>query len=411
MRSGRYILFILFATLLLDTVGIGMVIPIIPTIFTNPASPDFLLTGYPPSTWYFLAGLITALFGLMQFVMSPILGELSDVYGRKKLLTLGVGVLALSQLTFGFGISIGSVLLLFVARTVAGIAAANFAIVQAAIADVSEPKDRAKNFGLVGAAFGIGFILGPLLSGWIAGFTGSAAAPFWFAAALGTLNVLSVSLFLPETHKHRRSEHKFHILKGIHNIQAAFRDREARPIYLANFLYMCGFAFFTSFIGIFLVGKFSLSESGVGSFFGVVGAGIVVTQLFILRALAHRFSERAILRYSMLVTAAGILTYPFVPNVLILFALAPLISIPIGLTTANTTALISKSVSPERQGAALGINSSLLALSQGVVPVVAGVGAGIIGLSAPFFTAGVLMIFGWSVLFVFMKRSHHAHTA
>ncbi len=403
----KYVLFILFGTLLLDTIGIGMVIPIIPVVFTDPSSSDFLLQGYPPQTWYFLAGLITALFGLMQFIASPILGELSDVYGRKRLLTVGVGVLAISQLVFGFGISIGSVVLLLIARTVAGIAAANISIAQASIADVTEPKDRAKNFGLVGAAYGIGFILGPLLSGWIAGFSGSAAAPFWFAAALGTLNVISVSLFLPETHAQRGGKHSFHLLKGIHNIQAALRDREARPLYLSNFLYMCGFAFFTSFIGIFLVGKFALSESGVGSFFGVVGAGIVVTQLFILRALAHRYSERMILRYSMIVTSLCILVYPFIPDAFILFAMAPAIAIPIGLTTANMTALISKSVSPQRQGAALGINSSLMALSQGVVPIVAGIGAGVIGLSAPFFTAGILMLTGWSVLFIFMRRAHH----
>lgn len=399
----KYVLYILFGTLLLDTIGIGMVIPIIPTIFTDPTSHDFLLHGYPESTWYFLAGLITALFGLMQFIASPILGELSDVYGRKRLLTIGVGVLAFSQLLFGFGVSIGSVVLLLVSRTVAGIAAANFSIVQASIADVSLPQDRAKNFGLVGAAFGIGFILGPLLSGWIAGFSGSAAAPFWFAATLGLINVLSVTLFLPETHAHRKAASRFHLFKGIQNIRAALTDKDARPVYFSNFLYMSGFAFFTSFSGVYLVGRFGFSESLIGSFFGVIGASIVVTQLFILRALAHRYSEKAILRYSMAVTALAIFAYPFMPDPLLLFALGPVIAIPIGLTTANMTALVSKSVSAERQGAALGINSSLLAFSQGVVPVVAGVGAGVIGLSAPFFTAAILMLIAWAMLFFFFR--------
>ncbi len=403
----RKILFVLFATLLIDTIGIGMVIPIIPTIFTNPASHDFLLAGYSTQMQYFIAGLVTALFGLMQFIMSPILGELSDAYGRKRLLTIGVAVLAISQLLFGFGINIGSVALLLFARTVAGIAAANFSIAQASIADVTEPRDRAKNFGLVGAAFGIGFILGPLLSGWIAGITHSAAAPFWVAAALGVLNVLSVTLFLPETHKLKTGAHTFHVLKGIHNIQAAFRDKDARPVYLTNFLYMSGFSFFVSFIGIFLVGKFALSESAIGTFFGIIGAAIVVTQLFILRALAHRYSERAILRYSILTTAFGLLLYPFAPSAFILFALAPIISIPQGLTMANMTALISKSVSPERQGAALGINASLVAFSQGVIPLIAGVGAGVIGLSLPFFTATALMLFAWFVLFVFFRPVPH----
>jgi DHA1 family tetracycline resistance protein-like MFS transporter len=399
----KYVLFILFGTLLLDTIGIGMVIPIIPVIFTDPTSQDFLLQGYTIGQQYFLAGLITALFGLMQFLASPILGELSDVYGRKKLLTIGIAVLAFSQLLFGFGISVGSIALLLIARTVAGIAGGNFSIAQATIADVSLPEDRAKNFGLVGAAFGIGFILGPLLSGWIAGLSGSAAAPFWVAAALGIINVLSVTFFLSETNLNRKEAQKFHVFKGLQNIYAAWNDPEARPVYLASFLYMCGFAFFTSFIGVLLVAQYGLDESGVGSYFGVVGVSIVVTQLFVLRILTKLFTERQILRYSMIIAAAGLVFYPFVPNVLFLFALAPFFAVPQGLTMANISALVSRSVSPARQGAALGINGSLIALSQGAVPLIAGVGTSLIGLSAPFITATVLMLSAWSVLFIFLR--------
>ena len=104
---------ILFVTLLIDMIGIGMIIPILPIIFTDSSSPSFLLSGYTSGEQYLMAGLLTALFGLMQFLGAPILGELSDVFGRKKLLILGVGVLALSQLLFGFGIEIGSLALLF----------------------------------------------------------------------------------------------------------------------------------------------------------------------------------------------------------------------------------------------------------------------------------------------------------
>lgn len=158
-------LLVLFITLLIDMIGIGMIIPIIPILFTDPTSPSFLLAGYSRDAQYLLAGLLTAVFGLMQFLGAPILGELSDVYGRKRLLILGVGVLAISQLLFGFGVEIGSLWLLFISRAVAGLAGANFSVAQASIADVTDPKDRAKNFGLIGAAFGIGFILGPILGG------------------------------------------------------------------------------------------------------------------------------------------------------------------------------------------------------------------------------------------------------
>ncbi len=397
-------LLILFVTLLIDMIGVGMIIPIIPIIFTDPTSPSFLLSGYTTGEQYLFAGLLTALFGLMQFLGAPLLGELSDVYGRKKLLILGVGVLAVSQLLFGFGIEIGSLTLLFFSRAIAGLAGANFSIAQASIADITEPKDRAKNFGLIGAAFGIGFILGPTLGGLLSHTFNNAAVPFWIASLLGIGNVLFVSLFLPETHQKRRAEHNFHFLKGIQNILAAWRDKDARPVYLSSFLYMSGFVFFTSFIGILLVARFGLSESAVGTFFGASGIWMVITQLVILRFLAGRYSEKTILWYAVPLVAVALIGYPLMPSIALLYAFIPVLAIPNGLSMANFGALVSKSVSAERQGAALGINGSLMALSQGIIPLCAGVVSALLGLVAPFFIGAGLVIGAWLILFVFLKR-------
>ncbi|MBC7836207.1 MFS transporter [Acetobacteraceae bacterium] len=399
----KRVLPVLFGTLLLDMIGIGMVLPIIPIIFTDPTSPSFLLMGYSVQMQYFIAGLVTALFGFMQFIASPILGEISDVYGRKKLLTLGVGVLAVSQLLFGFGIEIASVALLLFSRIVAGLAGANFSIAQATIADVTLPHDRAKNFGLIGAAFGIGFILGPVLGGFIAHAANNPAAPFWFAGLLGICNVIFISLFLPETRHNKSAAQKFHFLKGIQNIKDAFQDKDAAPVYLSSFLYWCGFSFFTSFIGILLVNKFSFDAAGIGIFFGVVGVWIVITQLFILRILTRKYNERQILRYSILLMAAAIALYPFMPTVMFLYILLPILSVPQGLSMANMQALVSQSVSEEKQGAALGINGSLVALSQGAIPLLAGVGGAFFGVTAPFIAGGVLVASAWAVLF--LRRS------
>ena len=396
----KRVLPVLFITLLLDMIGIGMLIPIIPIIFTDPTSPEFLLPGTTVQMCFILAGLITALYGLVQFIAAPILGELSDVFGRKRLLTLGVGVLAISNVLFGFGIMIKSLALLFFARGVAGLAAANFSIAQASIADVSKPEERAKNFGLVGAAFGIGFIVGPVLGGWVAGFAHSAAAPFWLSGALGILNLISLSLFYKETHTDRKAESKFHIFKGIQNIKSAIADKDAFPIYMTSFLYMSGFAFFTSFIGIYLVNRFGFNETSIGTFFGVVGAWVVISQVFVLGFLTKLFKERQILKVSLLVFACSLAVYPFIPSAILLFVLVPLIAIPQGVTMANLTSLVSKSVPPARQGAALGINSSLLALAQGIIPVLAGAGSAIIGLHAPFIVGGALVLCAWSVLFL-----------
>ena len=396
----KNVLPILFVTLLIDMIGIGMLIPILPIILTDPSSPSFLLLGYSVKEQYLVAGFLTAIFGLMQFIAAPLLGELSDIYGRKRLLTLGVGLLALSQMVFGYGIVIASLPLLFVSRMVAGLAGANFSIAQASIADVTLPQDRAKNFGLIGAAFGLGFIIGPVLSGFVAHATGNASAPFFLAGLFGIVNLLFITYFLPETRKvEDRVWKKFSMLAGIRNIKSALTDADTRPVYGASFLYQSGFTFFTSFVGVLLVSTYGFSETSIGTFFGAVGVCIVFTQLVILRYLTKRYTERQILRVSLIVLASVLALYPFAPHIYILYTLVPILAIANGLSMANMGALISKGVSKEKQGAALGINGSLMALAQGIAPLIAGIGSGIIGLQAPFVTGGLLVFGAWILLF------------
>jgi len=335
----------------------------------------------------------------MQFLAAPILGELSDVYGRKKLLTVGVALLALSNIAFGFGVQMASLWILFGSRIVAGFAGANFSIAQASIADISTPENRAKNFGIIGAAFGIGFILGPLLGGLVAATFSFSAAPFWFAGALGALNVLFIWVMLPETRVvSEKVKARFDIFKGLKNIRAAAKDKDASPVYVTSFLYMSGFAFFTSFIGILLAVQHGYTEAGVGIFFAVVGVCIAFTQLVILGRVTKKYTEKKILLFGFPIVAAVIFLYPFVQGNFILFLLIPVMAVPQGLAFANISSLVSKSVSPDKQGAALGINGSLMALAQGIVPLVAGIGTGIIGLASPFIAGSTLMMIAWFVL-------------
>jgi DHA1 family tetracycline resistance protein-like MFS transporter len=392
----RKALTVLFFTLVLDMIGIGMVIPIIPVIFTDPTSPSFLLTGINSHYWYFLAGLTTALFGIVQFFAAPLLGELSDIYGRRKLLFLGVTVLAISQGIFGLGIITKSLGLIFFSRIIGGLAAANFSIAQATIADISTPETRAKNFGLVGAAFGIGFVVGPVLSGYIAHFFDSASAPFWIAGILGMINMTSVYFFLPETHKERTLiAKKITIFKALNNIKLAFTDKEASHLYKANFFYFTGFAFFTSFSGLYLVNKYGIGEAGLGNYFAVVGISIVFTQLVILRYISGKKTPLQIIRYSMICVAITTALVPYMPTLFLQYLLVPFIAIPQGLSMANLNALLSTSVPKERQGVALGINGSLSALSQGLVPLLGGVVTTYLGLSTPFVIGGLCIFYAW----------------
>ncbi len=401
MNSQPRVLPVLFATLLLDMIGFGMVIPILPILLTDPSSPAFLLDGYSQGMQFLMAGVLMALWGVTQFISAPIAGELSDRFGRKRLLIVGVGVLAASQVLFGIGVEIESIGLLFFARAIAGIAAGNAAIAQATIADVTAPQDRAKNFGLIGAAFGIGFILGPLLSGWIAGFTDDPAMPFWVAGALGTLNVLFVGLFLRETNTRAAAARTaFTIWKGARNIAAAVRDVDTRTLYAASFLYLLGFGFLPPFYGVFLVNELGFNATQVGMAFAAVGLCVTFAQLVVLRLLTTRFSERAILRVSMLTVAASMVVFSFMPTWWLVIALIPFTSIPQGLTMANMPALISRAVPRERQGVALGINGSLMALGAALAPAIGGVGAAVLDIHTPFVLGGACIFAAWAVLFL-----------
>lgn len=403
VNNPRRILTVLFCTLLLDMIGVGMLIPIIPSLFTDATSPSFLLDGFSVTEQYFVAGLITAVFSFMQFIAAPILGELSDMFGRKKLLTLGVGMLAVSQLLFAVGITFASIGILIFARALGGIAGANFSIAQAVIADVTAPEKRAQNFGLIGAAFGVGFVLGPLLGGVLAGATGNPAVPFIFAGVLGMVNVLSITLFLPETNHHRAPKGKVSFLKGWHNITAAFKDKEVRPIYAVSFLVMLGFGFYTSFSSIYLSERFFFSESEVGTYFASVGIWIIVSQLVLVRYLAARYSSRTLLLCASPILALCIFLYPFIPSVLLLYIIIPFIAASFGLISTAIPALVSQGADKDKQGAALGINGSLQALSQGTAPLLAGLGAGFFSLSMPFALGTILILLAFFIVFSFTR--------
>ena len=148
--------------------------------------------------------------------------------------------------------------------------------------------------------------------------------------------------------------------------------------------------------------RFGLSESAIGTFFGAVGFWIIVTQAFILRIISHRYKERQVLRYTIIMMAISLSLYPFVPSIIWIYSIIPLLAIPNGLTMANMTALISKSVGPSKQGAALGINGSLMALAQGIIPLLAGFGSGILGIAAPFLAGSLLALGSW--YFLFLRR-------
>ena len=389
-------LFFLFFTVFLDMLGFGILIPIIPQLFANPASQFYLLA---PDTsvgfGYILLGFLVAVFPLGQFFSSSIKGQLSDFYGRKKLLIVSIGATVIAYVLFALGIWWRNIPLLFISRFFAGITGGNIVVAQAAIADLTTPENRSRNFGMIGAAFGLGFIIGPYIGGklsdptFIAGLTPS--SPFWFAAGLALINTFLIIFFFKETNKN--------ILRGkldwnrsIGNIKRALMLPNLRHLYVTSFLYQAGFSFYTSFFAVYLVYKFSVDQGTIGEFFAFIGFCVVLTQVFIVRRVAKIYREESILRWSILGSGLAVLSFFMPHQLLFLFALVPFFAVFNGLSLVNLTAIISKSADPKEQGEILGINASVSALAQAIPPAISGFVAAIVIPTQPIVVAGVFIL-------------------
>lgn len=403
---------VLLFTIFVDLIGFGIIIPIIPQLLANPASEFYLLGGGQTlQQGYILLGYLTAVFSIAQFLAAPILGQLSDRFGRKKILAICLLGTAISYVVFAIGILTKNIPLLFASRAFAGLSGGNIAVAQASIADFTPPEHRAKNFGLMGAAFGLGFIIGPYLGGKLSDPTFvswfNPATPFWFAAILSLLNVVSLIFILPETNKHIKHGLSIIWSKSVINIWHALQHPQLRELFTVNFLFNAGFTFFTTFFAVFLINKFRFTQGDIGTFFAWVGLWFAFTQAVIVRVLANKFSEVQIVRVALLVSSVSVFLYFFPDTTLGLYLITPILAIANGLIFANLTALISKNADAGVQGEVLGINSSVSALAQMIPPILSGyIAAGLKPETPIYVSAGVILLSG--VVFLVFYRPGRA---
>ncbi|MDQ3018788.1 MAG: MFS transporter [bacterium] len=389
-------LYVVLFTMFVDMLGYGILIPVIPQLLGDQDSPYSVLPlGYSIEQGYILLGFLVGIYPLMQFVATPILGQLSDKYGRRKILAISLTGTCLSYLVFAYAILTRNIPLLFISRGFDGITGGNISVAQAAIADITTPEKRAKNFGLMGAAFGLGFIVGPYLGGkfsdqnlvsWF-----NASTPFWFAAILSFINVISVLLFFPETLKFMQRGVKIEWLRSIKNIIAAYGMKSVRVPFITSFLFQSGFTFFTTFFSIYLIRKFNFNQGNIGDFFAYIGICVVLSQAIVTRWLSKRYAEHQILKVSIL--AAGVLVAAhFIPQASWgLLLVTPLFATMIGLTQANLPSLVSRSVGPKIQGQILGVNSSVNTLAQALPPMLSGYIAALLTPNAPLIISACIL--------------------
>lgn len=406
-------LFVILFTVFLDMLGFGILIPVIPLLLADPASSYYLLPkSFNVAQGYILLGLLTAIFPFGQFLSTSILGEFSDKFGRKKILLICLSVRFFAYLIFSIGIITRNIPLLFLSRFLDGMASGNIAVAQAAIADVTDFKNRAKNFGLMGAAFGFGFVIGPFLGGklsdphvlpWF-----NAVTPFLFAASLVAINILSVVLFFPETLKELKHHIKINWSKSVNNIFHAYSMKKLRVIFLTSFLFSSGFSFFVTFFSVFLIRKFNYAQGDIGNLFAYIGICVAFTQIVLTRQLSGRFQDHNIVKVSLFGATIVVLAFFLASSPWQFLFIIPVFAGFNGLVQAITPAIISKSADSHIQGEILGVNSSLQALAQAIPPILSGFIAAEFSADTPLIVAIFVMLIASIVFWFFFKPVAHA---
>lgn len=405
-QANRFLLGTIFFTVFLDLVGVGIAIPVTAPLLLNPLSGmlDLSITAHSRNIVY---GFLIASFSIATFFGGPLLGSLSDKYGRKKLLLLSLFGTFTGYLIFIIGIYEKNIYLLFLSRIVDGFTGGNISIIQSAISDVSDEKNKAKNFGLIGMAFGLGFVIGPYIGGKLSdpGVVSwfSYETPFILAAILSLINMLLVVVNFKETN-HVKSNKKLTIFTGFINIREAFSKTQWRWLFGAVFFYVLGFNFFTQFSSVYLIYKFKFTQGNIGDYLAFVGLCVALVQGFIVRRTAGKIASEKILRFT-LIGLSLTLVATVLPDKLWLFLVCtPFMAFFQGMSAPNMTNIVSKAGDKTSQGKILGINQSFLSAGMAVPPILAAYLTNI-DTRLPFIVAGLSVMLAW-MLFMFYKNKY-----
>ena len=381
--AGRRASLTVFVTILLDLIGFGMILPLLPfyaqKLHASPAEVGLLFSSY----------------SLAQLVFSPLLGWLSDRIGRRPVMLASIFGSAAAHLMFA---QAGSFAMLVVARSLAGVAASNYSIAQAYMADVSTADSRAKAMGLVGAAFGIGFVIGPAL-GSILSLTpyGPRAVPLT-AAALSGINFLFALLWLPESlPREVRERRQSQPWVDRASFDRMWRNAPLRGLMVLFFLVMFCFSLFEATLALYCQHRLHFDEHRTSLLFVFVGVVLVVVQGGLLGRLIRRFGERRLILGGIALMAVGLAALPAWPSLGLLLASLLLLAVGSGVHNPSTLSLLSQITDPESQGSTIGLSRSFGALARTLGPVTGTWIFGRVGASWPFWTAGALMLVALAV--------------
>lgn len=395
-----------FITAFIDMLGIGIIIPISPALILNGSS-SILPPDVSDHARHIIYGFFAATYPFFQFFGAPILGTLADRHGRKKILQISLLGTFIGYVLFAYAIYTHQIWLLFISRALPGFTGGNISIVLAAMADISKPEEKAKNFGIVGMAFGLGFILGPALGGVLSDSHNvswfNAATPLCFTALLTLINIFYVYRQFPNTFK-PVANRELTLMAGIHNLQKAFRLINMRVILLTMFLYSFGWSFFMQFNQIYLIEKFHFTQNQIAMLFAYIGVWIALTQGLLTRYIGKKVAPPEVLKVSLFGLAAIVVILLLPNQVYLLYLLNPFVAIFQGLTQPNLTSIVSSLASKDTQGEMLGIQQSIQSFAFAVPPVIAGFLLNF-DVSLPMVVSSLMTVLAWGVFTFIFKES------
>jgi multidrug resistance protein len=385
MRSP---VFLMALTIFIDFVGFGLILPLLPFWSER-------LGASPVGV-----GLVLTVYALAQFLFTPLLGILSDRYGRRPIIFASLLIEALSLALCALA---GSLPLLLVARFIGGLGASNIGSAQAVVADVTPIEGRARGMGLIGAAIGLGFVVGPALGSLLAPL--GPAVPFWVAMLVALANALLVLLLLPETRwmgTPYPPVSSTMLGRGVAPAQVLRHPMVARLV-VVNLLFTVAFTAMETVFALFTQHAFGWTTRQNGYLFTYIGLLIVFMQGVVVGQLARRWGERRLMLAGLVLLAAGLALLPWSTNLAPLVVVLTIISIGDGAVTPMLSTLLSFASAPEARGETLGLAQGIAGLARVIGPVAAGSAFAVGGPAAPFLVGSALVVL--AALIAFSARS------
>ena len=338
----------IFLIVFIDLLGFGLILPLLPFYAKSFGANELTI------------GLLLASYSLMQFIGAPVLGRLSDRYGRRPVLLISQLGTFVGFVMLGFANGLG---MLFASRIVDGISGGNISTAQAYIADISDEKNRAKNFGLIGAAFGLGFIMGPAIGGFLSQF--GYQVPAFAAAGLSMLSIVLTYFMLHEPERKATASREF----SVKALKRAFAHPAIGILLAMVFTFGLAFAMFQTSFALFASARFGFDVQQTALVLTYVGVLSVIMQLVVVKRVVKRLGENRSIMVTLAALALGLVLMAMVQSPLALIFVMPILSFGGGVTSPVLTSLISKSVDRAEVGGMLGISTSADSLSRVVAPI------------------------------------------